>query len=120
MSAVAPVTISCPRRDPAATRRKWVERLDRFRTAGQTIAAFCAAEGVSVPSFYVWKRTLADGGDSHAVPTPAPILVPIRLTPTPATSIELALPSGTVLRFPADARPEMIVAVLRGLEERPC
>jgi len=36
------------------------------------------------------------------------------------TPIELALPSGTVLRLPADTRPEMIVAILRGLEERPC
>jgi len=40
--------------------------------------------------------------------------------PAPATPIELALPSGTVLRLPADARPELIVAILRGLEERPC
>ena len=51
--------------------------------------------------------------------TPAPTLVPIRITPSPAP-IELALPSGAVVRFPADARPELIVAVLRGLEERPC
>lgn len=39
-------------RDPAATRQQWVERLDRFRAAEQTVAAFCAAEGVSVPAFY--------------------------------------------------------------------
>jgi transposase len=46
-----PDTIPAPvrRRDPAT--RRWVERLDRFRQAGQTIAAFCAAEGVSVPAF---------------------------------------------------------------------
>lgn len=115
------MSVSKSRRNPDATRRQWVERLDRFRAAGQTVAAFCAAEGISVPSFYVWKRTLAtDGGDSRAVPTPAPTLVPIRLTPTPATPIELAFPSGTVLRFPADIRPELLVAILRGLEERPC
>jgi transposase len=34
--------------------------------------------------------------------------------------VELALPSGTIVRFPADACPELLVAVLRGLEERPC
>ena len=77
MSAVAPVTVFCSRRDPAATRRKWVERLDRFRTAGQTVAQFCVAEGISVPSFYVWKRTLAaDNAVPHAVPTSAPTLRP--------------------------------------------
>ena len=49
------------RRDPVATRRLWAERLERFGRANQTVAQFCAAEGVSVPSFYVWKRTLAGG-----------------------------------------------------------
>jgi hypothetical protein len=47
------------RRDPAATRQRWAERLDRFRSADQTVAQFCAAEGVSVPAFYQWKRRLA-------------------------------------------------------------
>jgi transposase len=107
------------RRDPATARRVWAERLDRFRRSGQTVAQFCAAEGVSEPSFYVWKRTLTAGAEPPG-PPPAPTLVPIRLTPLPAAPIELALPSGTVVRFPADARPELIVAVLRGLEERPC
>jgi hypothetical protein len=39
------------RRDPAATRRLWADRLDRFHSAGQTVAEFCAAEGVSVLTF---------------------------------------------------------------------
>src|SRR5262245_39658594 len=108
------------RRNPDATRRVWVERLDRFRRSGQTVAQFCAAEGISAPSFYVWKRTLTAGADPAVPSTPAPTLVPIRITPSPAAPIELALPSGAVVRFPADARPELIVAVLRGLEERPC
>jgi transposase len=108
------------RRNPDATRRLWAERLDRFRRSGQTATQFCAAEGISEPSFYVWKRTLAAGADSARPAAPAPTLVPIRITPSPAAPIELAFPSGTVVRFPADARPEMIVAVLRGLEGRPC
>lgn len=108
------------RRDPSTARRTWAERLDRFRRSGQTVAQFCAVEGVSEPSFYVWKRTLTAGADPLRPPAPAPTLVPIRLTPSPAAPIELALPSGAVVRFPAAARPELIVAVLRGLEERPC
>ena len=43
------------RRDPAATRRRWVERMGRFATSALTVAEFCAAEGVSVPAFYQWK-----------------------------------------------------------------
>src|SRR3954463_10748790 len=100
------------RRDPDATRRVWAERLDRFRRSGQTVARFCAAEGVSEPSFYVWKRTLAAGADPAVPSTPAPTLVPTCIPPLPAAPIELALASGAVVRFPADARPELIVAVL--------
>ena len=106
-------------RSDAAVHRRWAERLERFAAGSHTVVAFCAAEGVSESNFYLWRRRLAQS------PTPAskrPNVVPIRVAPAPApaTPIELALPSGTVLRLPGDARPEMIVAILRGLEERPC
>ena len=106
-------------RSAAAATRKWAERLERFAAGNHTVVAFCAAEGVSESNFYLWRRRLAQP------PTPAsnqPKVVPIRVTPPPAPAmpIELALPSGTVLRLPADARPELIVAILHGLEGRPC
>lgn len=67
----------------------------------------------------MWKRTLAGAAES---PTPdAPALVPIRLTHTPAgPPIEVVLASGTVLRFPVDARPEVIAAIVHAVETRPC
>ena len=106
------------RSDAAATRR-WAERLERFSAGPHTVAAFCAAEGVSESNFYLWRRRLAQ---PPATASNRPMVVPIRvaLAPAPATPIELALPSGTVLRFPADAGPELIVAILRGLEGPPC
>lgn len=102
------------RSDAVATRR-WAERLERFAAGNHTVVGFCAAEGVSPSNFYLWRRRLAQPPASNQ-----PTVVPIRVTPAPATPIELALPSGTVLRLPADARPELIVAILRGLEDRPC
>jgi hypothetical protein len=106
------------RSDAVATRR-WADRLERFATGNHTVVAFCAAEGVSESNFYLWRRRLAQ----HVPPAVrAPNVVPIQVARPPAlvTPIELALPSGAVLRLPADARPELIVAILRGLEERPC
>ena len=50
----------------------------------------------------------------------APAVVPLRITPPPTAPVELTLPSGAIVRFPADTRPELIAAVLRGLEGRPC
>ena len=106
------------RSDAAATRR-WAERLERFAAGNHTVVAFCAAEGVSESNFYLWRRRLAQ---SSTPGSNLPTVVPIRVAPppAPATPIELSLPSGTVVRFPADARPEVIVAILRGLEGRPC
>jgi transposase len=114
-----PASPAASRRDPVATRRLWAERLERFRRADQTVAQFCAAEGVSPPSFYVWQRALA--GDAASPDPVTPTLVPIRLTTSPAgTPIEVVFPSGTLLRFPPDARPEVIAAVVHALEARPC
>ena len=106
------------RYDAVATQR-WTERLERFAAGDHTVVAFCAAEGVSESNFYLWRRRLAQPPTSISN---QPTVVPMRVTPPPAptTPIELALPSGTVLRLPADARPELIVAILRGLEGRPC
>jgi hypothetical protein len=104
------------RSDAAATRR-WVDRIERFTAGNHTVVAFCAAEGVSQSNFYLWRRRLAQPVAATAI---APTVVPLRVVPSPAMPIELALSSGTVVRFPADARPEFIVAILRGLEERPC
>ena len=105
-------------RADAATRR-WAERLERFAAGPHTVVAFCAAEGVSESNFYLWRRRLTQppGPVSNR-----PKVVPIRVAPppAPATPIERSLPSGPVVRFPADTRPELIVAILRGSEDRPC
>jgi transposase-like protein len=37
---------------------EWQERLARFHRSGTSIAQFCHDEGVSTPSFYVWRRKL--------------------------------------------------------------
>ena len=109
-----PALVSKRRRDPEVTRRQWAERVERFHRSGQTIAQFCAAEGISQATFYVWKRSLADT-------PPAPTLVPIRLTPSPpTTALELALPSGAVLRFPGDTPAGRVAEIVTAIEGRAC
>ena len=106
-------------RSDAVAARRWIERLERFTAGNHTVAGFCSAERVSESNFYLWRRRLTQPTTPASNP---PKVVPIRVTPNPgpATPIELALPSGTILRFPAETRPELIVAILRGLEGRPC
>ena len=94
-------------------RQRWSERLARYRDSGQTVAAFCADEGVSVPNYYHWKRKLAE------MPRSTP-LVPIQLTASSPTALELVLPSGTILRLPTDYSPQYLATLLITLEARSC
>ena len=48
----------------AAKVREWTERLGRFAKSNKTVTDFCAGEGVSTPSFYLWKRRLPRSSSS--------------------------------------------------------
>ena len=94
--------------DPAK-QREWCERLQRFAECGVTIAAFCEREGVSVPSFYQWRRKLRD--EVHVAKSTArqgnatrdlqaQAFVPVQITQAAAT-VEMRLPNGVQLSLPA-------------------
>jgi transposase len=115
---------SRPDRSRAAVRAAWVDRLQRFPDSGLSPAQFCAAEGVSLPSFYSWKRRLAAESAGPA-PQPAraddagPRLLAVRLSP-PAAAVEVVLPSGAVLRLPPGCDLAFVRALLQALGELPC
>jgi hypothetical protein len=70
-------------RSRASVRQLWVERLARFPTSGLTPAQFCAHEGVSLPSFYSWKRRLAAETAEHDPGAAAtPPLLPVHVQGT--------------------------------------
>jgi transposase-like protein len=48
--------------DDSDRRAQWRARLQRFAGSGQTVAAFCAAEGISAWSLYDWRRRLGEPG----------------------------------------------------------
>src|SRR5437763_10732697 len=97
--ALAPTTAPSTPRPRAAARQACVELLQRFADAGLSPAQFCAAEGVSLPSFYAWKRRLTAAAAEPGRPAegPGPRLLPVHL-PDPRVAIELAFPSGATLR----------------------
>lgn len=99
-----------------AKRREWSERLKRHERSGVTVGAFCAKEGVSLASFYSWRRKLRSRAEdrqgivqtgSAAPAAPAPSFVPLRIAAagTPESAVRLRLPNGVQLWLPAgDAR----------------
>jgi putative transposase len=108
-----------PVRSRAAIRQRWIERLDRFAASGQTTAEFCASEGISVASFYLWKRRLA-GKEPNVSPQDAgPRLLPVRLHDQPS-AIELVLPGGALVRVWAGADETALRCLLALLGVQPC
>jgi transposase-like protein len=78
----------------------WRAMLRRWHSSGLSVRAFCEEHGLAVPTFYAWRRTLAERA-------PAVGFVPVHVIPErepqatvagPASSLELVLSAGRVLR----------------------
>jgi hypothetical protein len=107
------------RRPDPATRQRWQQRLDRFRSSGLTVPAFCKREGVSTASFYAWRRRLRH--DPAPPASDSPRLVPVRLAALPAPApVELLLPSGLVVRLPSEVELGWLRQLLGLLGVAPC
>ncbi len=114
---------------------EWRERLRRFEVARLSVTAFCAAEGVSTPSFYQWRKRLGQVATRRRSPGGKAIRRPTRagqafqrLVVTPAAPIALRLPGGVHVEFAAaelEAVRELVAELLRvghtlEREERRC
>lgn len=75
-----------PPRSRQATRQFWVDCLARFPNSGLSVAAFCAGDGVSVNSYFYWKRQLAV---LPRILDAEPCFLPVRITL--AAPVELVL-----------------------------
>lgn len=113
-----------PRYSTDATRRLWRQRLTRFGRSGLPVARFCAQEGVSVASFYNWRKKLAPGGGRqrsgdhrHAA------FRPLTVVPAPS-GVSIHLRCGTRIEIRAedlDAVRAVVAEVVRARsDDGPC
>jgi len=81
---------------------EWRQRLERFGRSGLPVTRFCAGEGVSVASFYLWRKKLA-AEKREAQPQPptreGQAFSPVTLVG--ASTLVVELPGGTRLQVPA-------------------
>lgn len=110
---------------------EWRERFDRFRRAGTSVARFCRDEGLSVSSFYFWRRKLGQRRPSNREQFPRDAnrqprqgsFVPVRVIGGGNSEGQVAaqLPGGTRLEIPV-ADPQTlqiaIAALVRADAER--
>ena len=90
----------------------WQGIVDQFQQSGQTVQAFCTEKGLSVPSFYQWRRRLRDGDAATASG-----IVPVKLLPAAsndlAESIQIVTPNGFVVRVSSSLPTETLARFLR-------
>lgn len=85
--------------------REWQRRMTRFEEARQSVAEFCRTEGVSVPSFYQWRKRLARRPRAAAGTNAALVAAefqPVRLVGLAGVAVQL--PGGTQLQIPTSDR----------------
>jgi hypothetical protein len=83
----------------------WARRMDRYQACSLTVKEFCRREGVSVPSFYQWKKKLAR---ASAEPT----FVRVSLPQQSAAPVTVKLPGGAEVRIEAMADSTTLRRVL--------
>ena len=102
------------KREGQADRRKfWTELITRHKQSGKTVEAFCQENGVGSPSFYGWRKRLAEKSQP----------IGFALVETPAVRqqrgepVELILSSGDRLHIAPGADPATLRLVLSVLRE---
>ena len=107
------------------TRVRMERLISRWRKSGRSCTAFARANGVSVSTFFYWKRRLESAGAKErgeVASAPARFL-PVRLVgsaPEPGVAglVELVLETGERIRLTEGVSEETLRRVIRILRER--
>jgi len=135
------------RRGNPQKQRYWEEVVRRWEQGGQSVRAYCRAEGVKESAFYFWRRELsrrrkpdAASGSRPSVSRPtAASQLPQRVSPSgrrvasflpvhvvegcameSSHGVEIVLAQGRTVRVRAGFDRQTLADVLAVLEARPC
>lgn len=108
-----------------ARRLYWQDLLDRHAKSGLSIRQFCFRQGISEPSFYMWRRRL--GSSTVAEPQPASRgehrlktdreFIPLTLLDESGT-LEVIHPHGYRVRVTGDVNARALECILNILDGR--
>jgi hypothetical protein len=100
----------------------WRGQIEGQAASGLSARQWCRREQLSEPSFYAWRRKLAQRDRERSAPdSPAAGsgFLPIRLSALAASHVELQFSSGLVIRVPAH-EAAVLRMILEFVERRPC
>ena len=99
--------------------RQWRRWIGEWQASGLSVRAFCERRGLTVGSFYVWRRVL----ERRAAEEPAPF-VPVHVVAdavsTRTSALGVVLTDGRTVRVAPGFDAATLRQVLAVLEGRPC
>ncbi len=114
-------------RPDSSKERFWRRMVRQWRISGVSVRAFCAQHGLAEPSFYAWRRALAQRDAVSHTPAflPVQVTADLKNATAPATdttaSLEVVLHSGRRLRVGVGFDGPTLQRLLALLEEgQPC
>lgn len=110
------------------TESRWREILERQAGSPLSVRGFCAAEGISEPSFYAWRKrlrtrkeksmgTVRKGARREQASENAQLFIPLQLLGA-ASTLEIVHPLGYRIQVNGDVNPVALRHVIETLDER--
>ena len=93
----------------AGKRSEWLDRLRRFRRSNLSVIEFCRREKVSVPSYYQWRRKLADATSEVDAGGQPATFIPVQVAGS--ADLEVTFPNGARLTLSAHSRQHVQVFI---------
>jgi hypothetical protein len=101
----------------AANRKHWEKLMAKFDSSNMSVTAFCKRQKVSAPTFYNWRRKLADQGGTMVIEEDEydeDLLDETEDAESSEATACMELPGGVLMRVPID-RVGQVVSQLVGL-----
>ena len=98
--------------------RQWRHWIGEWQTSGLSVRAFCDRRGLTVASFYAWRRVLERRAAEKATFVPVQVLPDAVQTQTSA--LEVVLADGRTVRVTPGFDAATLRQLLAVLEGRPC
>jgi hypothetical protein len=113
----------------AAKEQYWREVIDGWRRSGGSVRQWCTLRQVSEPSFYSWRRTLAERDAAAALMPPVrrrvrrkrgpAAMIPVEIVPPSnqpqSAPLEIILRGGVQVLVRADCQPALLREALAAL-----
>lgn len=98
----------------------WRDVLKQFADSGQSVRGFCKSHDLSEPSFYCWRRTLAQrdaaAGSDECLPSTPPAFLPVHIAGQVTGQMEIVLGGGRRIRLRGPVDRAALAEVVTALE----